>query len=163
MAGTAADTRPKALKGLRVLELGQLLAGPFAGTLLAWFGAEVIKVESPGAGDPLRKWRALYKGSSLWWYIMGRNKKCVTINLRKAEGQAVVRKLVEKVDVVIENFRPGTLEKWDLGYEELKKINPRIILVRVSGWGQTGPLAQKPGFGSVAEGVGGLRFLMGEP
>src|SRR6266404_5390667 len=101
----------KPLKGLRVLELGQLLAGPFAATLLAWFGAEVIKVEPPGAGDPLRKWRGMYHGNSLWWYIMGRNKKCITVNLRRSEGQAIVRKIAEKVDVIVENFRPGTLEK----------------------------------------------------
>lgn len=146
-----------------MLELGQLLAGPFATTLLAWFGAEVIKVETPGTGDPLRKWRTMYRGNSLWWYIMGRNKKCITVNLRKPEGQAIVRKIAENMDVVVENFRPGTLEKWGLGFEELKRINPRLILVRVSGWGQTGPNASKPGFASVAEGVGGLRFLMGYP
>ena len=153
----------KPLEGLRVLEMGQLLAGPFASVLLAWFGAEVIKIEPPGEGDPLRKWRSLYKGTSLWWYTLGRNKKSVTVNLRTAEGQSIVRRLVDKVDVVLENFKPGTMEKWSLGYEELKKINPRIIMARVSGWGQDGPYSTKPGFASVAEAVGGLRFVTGYP
>ena len=153
----------KPLEGLRVLEMGQLLAGPFASVLLAWFGAEVIKIEPPGQGDPLRAWRSLYKGTSLWWYILGRNKKSVTVNLRTPDGQSIVRRLVEKVDVVVENFKPGTMEKWGLGYEELKKINPRIIMVRVSGWGQDGPNKNKPGFASVAEAVGGLRFVTGYP
>ena len=161
--GRAESRQQKPLEGLRVLEMGQLLAGPFATTLLAWFGAEVIKIEPPGIGDPIRKWRGMYRGNSLWWYIMGRNKKCITLDLRKPKGQAIVRKLAEKMDAVVENFRPGTLEKWGLGYEDLKQINPAIILVRVSGWGQTGPNASKPGFASVAEGVGGLRFLMGYP
>ena len=151
------------LEGLRVLEMGQLLAGPFASVLLAWFGAEVIKIEPPGEGDPLRAWRSLYKGTSLWWYILGRNKKSVTVNLRTPEGQSIVRRLVDKVDVVLENFKPGTMEKWGLGYEELKKINPRIIMARVSGWGQDGPYSTKPGFASVAEAVGGLRFVTGYP
>ncbi|MGO9402648.1 MAG: CaiB/BaiF CoA transferase family protein [Terriglobales bacterium] len=153
----------KPLEGLRVLEMGQLLAGPFASVLLAWFGAEVIKIEPPVEGDPLRTWRSLYKGTSLWWYILGRNKKSVTVNLRTPEGQSIVRRLVEKVDVVLENFKPGTMEKWGLGYEELKKINPRIIMARVSGWGQDGPYSAKPGFASVAEAVGGLRFVTGYP
>ena len=153
----------KPLEGLRILEMGQLLAGPFASVMLAWFGAEVIKIEPPGVGDPLRTWRAMYKGTALWWYILGRNKKCVTVNLREARGQEMVRKLVADMDVVLENFKPGTMEKWGLGYEELKKINPRIIMARVSGWGQTGPNAAKPGFASVAEGVGGLRFVNGYP
>jgi len=143
--------------------MGQLLAGPFASVLLAWFGAEVIKVEPPGVGDPLRTWRALYKGTALWWYILGRNKKCITVDLRVPKGQDIVRKLVEKVDVVLENFKPGTMEAWGLGYTELKKINPRIIMARVSGWGQTGPNSPKPGFASVAEGVGGLRYVTGYP
>jgi len=151
------------LEGLRVLEMGQLLAGPFASVLLAWFGAEVIKVEPPGTGDPLRTWRALHKGTALWWYILGRNKKCITVNLRAQKGQEIVRQLVPKMDVVLENFKPGTLERWGLGYEELKKINPRIIMARISGWGQTGPWSRKPGFASVAEGVGGLRYVTGYP
>src|SRR5438034_59249 len=114
---------PRPLAGLRVLEMGQLLAGPFASVLLAWFGAEVIKIEPPGSGDPLRRWRKLYQGTALWWYILGRNKKCVTLNLRDPRGQTIVRQLAAKVDVVLENFKPGTLEKWGLGYEELKQIN----------------------------------------
>jgi formyl-CoA transferase len=158
---TQGPRRP--LEGLRVLEMGQLLAGPFAAVLLAWFGAEVIKIEPPGEGDPLRTWRSLYKGTALWWYILGRNKKSVTVNLRTPEGQAIVRRLVDKVDVVLENFKPGTMEKWGLGYEDLKKINPRIIMARVSGWGQDGPYSGKPGFASVAEAVGGMRFVTGYP
>ncbi len=149
------------MEGLRILEMGQLLAGPFASVLLAWFGAEVIKIEQPGEGDPLRTWRSVYKGTALWWYILGRNKKSVTVNLRTPEGQAIVRRLIAKVDVVVENFKPGTMERWGLGYEELKKINPRIIMARVSGWGQDGPYSGKPGFASVAEAVGGLRFVTG--
>jgi formyl-CoA transferase len=141
--------------------MGQLLAGPFASVLLGWFGAEVIKIEQPGEGDPLRTWRSVYKGTALWWYILGRNKKSVTVNLRTPEGQAIVRRLIDKVDVVVENFKPGTMEKWGLGYEDLKKINPRIIMARVSGWGQDGPYSGKPGFASVAEAVGGLRFVTG--
>ena len=153
----------KPLEGLKIIEMGQLLAGPFASVMLAWFGAEVIKIEPPGVGDPLRSWRAMYKGTALWWYILGRNKKCITVNLREARGQEIVRKLVADADVVLENFKPGTMEKWGLGYEELKRINPRLIMARVSGWGQTGPNASKPGFASVAEGVGGLRFVNGYP
>jgi crotonobetainyl-CoA:carnitine CoA-transferase CaiB-like acyl-CoA transferase len=155
--------RAKPLEGLRVLEMGQLLAGPFASVLLAWFGAEVIKIEPPGIGDPLRTWRALHKGTALWWYILGRNKKCVTLNLRAPKGQEIARQLVKGTDVVLENFKPGTLEKWGLGYEDLKKINPRLIMARISGWGQTGPYSHKPGFASVAEGVGGLRYVTGHP
>jgi formyl-CoA transferase len=151
------------LAGVKVLELGQLIAGPFATAFLAWFGAEVIKVEPPGTGDPLRTWRVVHKGTSLWWHLMARNKKCVTLNLRVAEGQRIARELAKKVDVVIENFRPGTLEKWGLGYEELKKENPGLILARISGYGQTGPYAQRPGFAAVAEAFGGLRYVTGEP
>lgn len=151
------------LAGVRVLELGQLIAGPFATAFLAWFGAEVIKVEPPGTGDPLRTWRVVHKGTSLWWHLMARNKKCVTLNLRVAEGQKIARELAKRVDVVIENFRPGTLEKWGLGYEELKKENPKLILARISGYGQTGPYAQRPGFAAVAEAFGGLRYVTGEP
>ena len=151
------------LAGVRVLELGQLIAGPFATAFLAWFGAEVIKVEPPGTGDPLRTWRVVHKGTSLWWHMMARNKKCVTLNLRVPEGQKIARELAQRVDVVIENFRPGTLEKWGLGYEELKKENPGLILTRISGYGQTGPYAQKPGFAAVAEAFGGLRYVTGEP
>jgi formyl-CoA transferase len=130
------NTKP--LKGLKILEMGQLLAGPFASVLLAWFGEEVIKIEPPGTGDPLRTWRKLHKGTALWWYILGRNKKCITLNLREPKGQEIARRLAQNVDAVVENFKPGTLEKWGLGYEQLKEINPGVIMVRVSGWGQTG-------------------------
>lgn len=151
------------LAGVKVLELGQLIAGPFATAFLAWFGAEVIKVEPPGTGDPLRTWRVVHKGTSLWWRQMSRNKKCVTLNLRVPEGQKIARELAKHVDVVIENFRPGTLEKWGLGFEELKKENSKLILARISGYGQTGPYAQRPGFAAVAEAFGGLRYVTGEP
>ena len=157
------EQRSGPLSGLRVLEMGQLLAGPFASAFLAWFGAEVIKVEPPGTGDPLRYWRRLHEGTSLWWTIMGRNKKSVTLNLRTAKGQDLARRLASRADAVIENFKPGTLEKWGLGYEELKKDNPGLVLVRVSGWGQTGPMSAKPGYASVAEGVGGMRYVTGYP
>jgi crotonobetainyl-CoA:carnitine CoA-transferase CaiB-like acyl-CoA transferase len=153
----------KALKGLRVLEMGQMLAGPFASALLAWFGADVIKIEPPVTGDPIREWRGLYEDTSLWWYLLGRNKKSITINLRNTKGQDLVRQLVAHADIVVENFRPGTMEKWGLGYEDLRRINPRLIMARVSGWGQTGPCSHKPGFASVAEAVGGLRYLNGYP
>ena len=156
-------SKKRPLEGLRILEMGQLLAGPFASVLLAWFGAETIKVEPPGQGDPIRTWRSQYKGTALWWYILGRNKKSITLNLRSSEGQDIVRRLVEKVDVVIENFKPGTMEKWGLGYEDLKMVNPRIIMARISGWGQDGPYSGKPGFASVAEAVGGFRFVTGFP
>jgi crotonobetainyl-CoA:carnitine CoA-transferase CaiB-like acyl-CoA transferase len=151
------------LAGIKVLELGQAIAGPFAAAFLAWFGAEVIKAEPPETGDPLRSWRVVHEGTSLWWYSMARNKKCVTLNLRLPEGQRIARELAKRVDVVLENFRPGTLEKWGLGYEELKEGNPGIILARISGYGQTGPNAQKPGFAAVAEAFGGLRYVTGEP
>ncbi|HEY6330130.1 MAG TPA: CaiB/BaiF CoA-transferase family protein [Blastocatellia bacterium] len=151
------------LRGLKILEMGQLLAGPFASVLLAWFGAEVIKIEPPGAGDPLRTWRKLHKGTALWWYILGRNKKSVTLNLRHPKGQEIARRLVRETDVLLENFKPGTLEKWGLGYEELKALNPRLIMARVSGWGQTGPNSPRPGYASVAEGVSGLRYVTGFP
>jgi crotonobetainyl-CoA:carnitine CoA-transferase CaiB-like acyl-CoA transferase len=151
------------LEGLRVLELGQLLAGPFAGMLLANFGAEVIKVEPPRVGDPLRRWRGLYRGTSLWWAVMSRNKKCVTLDLKSERGQQLCRELAARVDILVENFRPGTLERWGLGPETLWEVNPRLIFVRVSGWGQTGPYARRPGYASVAEAMGGIRYVMGEP
>jgi formyl-CoA transferase len=151
------------LAGIKILELGQAIAGPFAAAFLSWFGAEVIKVEPPGTGDPLRNWRVVHQGTSLWWYSMARNKKSVTLNLRVPEGQRLAKELAKRVDVVLENFRPGTLEKWGLGYQELKKENPGIILARISGYGQTGPCAQKPGFAAVAEAFGGLRYVTGEP
>jgi len=151
------------LYGVKVLELGQAIAGPFASSFLAWFGASVIKVEPPKTGDPLRNWRVVRDGTSLWWYAMARNKKCITLNLRVPEGQRLARELAKRVDVVVENFRPGTLEKWGLGYDELKKANPGVILARISGYGQTGPNANKPGFAAVAEAFGGLRYVTGEP
>jgi len=161
MNRAAHNTGP--LDGVKSLELGQAIAGPFAAAFLAWFGAEVIKIEPPGVGDPLRNWRVVHEGTSLWWYSMARNKKCVTLNLRVAKGQRIARELAKRVDVVLENFRPGTLEKWGLGYEEMKKENPGIILARISGYGQSGPNAQKPGFAAVAEAFGGLRYVTGEP
>ncbi|MBX7219105.1 MAG: CoA transferase [Blastocatellia bacterium] len=154
---------PKPLRGLTVLEMGQLLAGPFATAFLAWFGAEVIKIEPPGTGDPLRVWRKLHNGTSLWWYAMGRNKKSITLDLRHPKGQEIAHQLAGKVDVLVENFKPGTLEKWGLGFDDLKKANPGLVMARISGWGQTGPKAAKPGYASVAEGFGGLRYLTGYP
>jgi len=151
------------LAGLKVLELGQLIAGPFAGKMLAEFGAEVIKVEPPGTGDPLRQWRLLHEGTSLWWYVQARNKKSVTVDLRSAEGQEIARRLARDADIVIENFRPGTLEKWGLGYETLAASNPGLILVRLSGFGQTGPYRDRPGFGAVGESMGGMRHVTGFP
>jgi crotonobetainyl-CoA:carnitine CoA-transferase CaiB-like acyl-CoA transferase len=156
------ENKPKPLAGVKVLEMGQLLAGPFATVLLAWFGAEVIKIEPPGTGDPLRSWRTLHKGTSLWWYSLARNKKCITLDLRQKKGQEIARQLAERVDVIVENFKPGTLEKWGLGFEDVKALNPRVIMARISGWGQTGPNAQKPGFAAVGEGVGGLRYVTGD-
>ncbi len=151
------------LEGIRVLELGNLVAAPFAGKIFAEFGAEVIKVEEPKKGDPLRNWRIMHGDNSVWWYVQARNKKSITINLRDQQGQEIVKKLAGEVDVVLENFRPGTLEKWGIGYEHLSEINPSLIMTRISGYGQTGPNSHKPGFGSVAEAFGGLRFLTGYP
>ncbi len=153
----------KPLKGLKVLEMGQLLAGPFCASLLAGFGAEVIKIEKTKTGDPLRIWRKLHKGTSLWWLSMARNKKSVTLDMTTPEGQAIARQLASKVDILVENFKPGTMEKWGMGYEELRKLNPGLIMVRVSGYGQTGPYASRPGYANVAEGVGGIRFTSGYP
>ncbi|MBT5187436.1 MAG: CoA transferase [Kordiimonadaceae bacterium] len=149
-----------ALKGLRVIELGQLIAGPFCGQLMADHGAEVIKVEAPEREDPMRHWGQ--KGP-LWWPIISRNKKCITLNLRVKEGQEILKELVRKSDILVENFRPGTMEKWGLGYAELKEINPAIIMVRVSGYGQTGPESKKAGYGSIGEAMGGMRYLAGDP
>jgi formyl-CoA transferase len=154
-------TRP--LDGIRVLELGQLIAGPFAAKMLAEFGAEVIKIEPPIKGDPLRQWRLIHDGTSVWWQVQSRNKKSVTLDLRKPEAQEVVRQLVKDADVVIENFKPGTMEGWGLGWEDLKAINPKLVMLRVSGYGQTGPYRDLPGFGVVGEAMGGLRHLSGEP
>ncbi len=150
------------LAGIRVLEVGQLIAGPFTGCILGYFGAEVIKVEAPGDGDPIRKWRMLGDdGTSLWWRSLGRNKKCITVNLRTDEGRDIVRKLAQDSDVLIENFRPGTMERWGLGPDELRADNPGLIYSRISGYGQTGPYASKTGFASVCEGIGGFRHLNG--
>ena len=151
------------LEGIRVLEMGQLLAGPFAGALLGYFGAEVIKIEPPGSGDPIRVWRLMENGTSLWWSSLGRNKKSVTVDLRKEEGRSLVRRIAERCDAVVENFRPGTLEKWGLGPEEVRRTNPGVIYARVSGYGQTGPYAGKPGYASVCEGLGGFRYVTGFP
>ena len=152
-----------ALEGLKVLELGQLIAGPFAGKTLAEFGADVIKIEPAGVGDPLRKWRLLREGTSVWWEVQSRNKRSVCLDLRSAEGQEAVRALALEADVLIENFKPGTLEGWGLGWEQLHALNPRLIMLRISGYGQTGPYRDKPGFGVLGESMGGLRYLSGEP
>ena len=154
---------PKPLAGIRVLEMGQLIAGPFAGCMLAYFGAEVVKIEPPGTGDPLRNWRVLRDGTSLWWRAMGRNKKCITLNLREPRGRELARTLALGSDVLIENFRPGTMEKWGLGPEDLRAEAPELVYARVSGYGQTGPFATKPGFASVCEGFGGFRYINGFP
>ena len=151
------------LAGLRVLELGQLIAGPFAGKTLSDLGADTIKIEPPGSGDPLRKWRLLHDGTSVWWEVQSRNKRSVAIDLRQSEGQDVVRRLVRQADVLIENFRPGTLEGWGLDYEALSALNPGLVMLRISGYGQTGPYKDRPGFGVVGEAMGGLRHLTGEP
>jgi len=152
------------LAGLRLIEMGTLLAGPFCGQLLGDFGAEVLKIEPPGQGDPMREWgREKAHGMSLWWPVVARNKKSVTLNLREAEGQAIARDLIAKADFLLENFRPGTLERWNLSYAELQKINPRLIMIRVSGFGQTGPYAKRAGFGAVGEAMGGLRYVCGDP
>ncbi len=154
------DTPQGPLRGLRVLELGQLIAGPFCGQLLADLGADVIKVEPPGQGDPLREWGR--EGFPLWWSVVARGKRCITANLREKQGQDIVRRLVEQADFLLENFRPGTMEKWGLGYDELCMVNPRLIMIRVSGYGQTGPYASRAGYASVGEAMGGLRYVMGE-
>lgn len=157
------DEPRRPLSGVRVLEMGQLLAGPFASTILGYFGAEVIKVEAPQGGDPIRAWREMDGDTSLWWHSLARNKKSVTLDLRTAKGQALARRLALESDVLVENFRPGTLEKWGLGPEELRRENPRLICARISGYGQTGPYASRPGFASVCEGFGGLRYVIGKP
>jgi len=151
------------LNGVRVIEMGSLIAGPYAGAVLAQFGAEVIKIEPPGIGDPLRKWRKMDGDTSLWWYSQSRNKKSLTLNLKDPNGQEVLRDLVKDADVLVENFRPGTLEKWNLGWEVLSAINPKLVMLRVSGYGQTGPFANKPGFAAIAEAIGWLRYLIGYP
>jgi formyl-CoA transferase len=151
------------LTGLKVVELGQLIAGPFAAKTLADFGADIIKIEPPGAGDPLRQWRLLKEGTSVWWQVQSRNKRSLALDLRQSEAQAVVRKLIIEADVLIENFRPGAMESWGLGPDALLELNPGLIILRISGYGQTGPYKDKPGFGVVAEAMGGLRHLSAEP
>ncbi len=152
------------LHGLRVIEMGQLVAGPFCGQILGDLGAEVIKIEQPGKGDPIREWgRALPRGESLWWSVIGRNKKSVTVDLRTQRGQTVAARLISRADILVENFRPGTLERWGLGYEKLSANNPGLVLTRVSGFGQTGPYSSRPGYGSIGEAMGGLRYIVGDP
>ena len=158
---TDAPTGP--LSGLKVLELGQLIAGPFAAKTLADFGADVIKIEPPGMGDPLRKWRLLKDGTSVWWQVQSRNKRSLALDLKDPRAQDIVRQLAGDVDVLIENFRPGAMEGWGLGPDDLLKINPRLIMLRISGYGQTGPYRDLPGFGAIGEAMGGLRHLTGEP
>ena len=154
---------PGPLAGVKVIEMGTLIAGPFCARLLGEFGAEVIKIEPPGVGDPLRKWRKLHDGTSLWWYVQGRNKKSVTLNLKAPEAQEIVRKLVKDADIVVENFRPGAMEKWGLGWDALSKLNPGLVMVRLSGYGQDGPYRDRPGFGSIGESMAGLRYITGYP
>jgi len=154
---------PAALAGLKVLELGQLIAGPFAAKTLADFGAEVIKIEPPGVGDPLRKWRMLKDGTSVWWQIQSRNKRSLALDLRTPQGQDIVRQLADEADILIENFRPGAMEGWGLGPDDLRARNPRLIVLRISGYGQTGPYRNRPGFGVIGEAMGGLRHLTAEP
>ena len=162
-APTTDHARAGPLAGLKVIELGQLIAGPFAAKTLADFGAEVIKIEAPGAGDPLRKWRLLKDGTSVWWQVQSRNKRSLALDLKQPEAQEIVRQLVQGADVLIENFRPGAMEGWGLGPDELLRLNPRLIMLRISGYGQTGPYRDRTGFGVVAEAMGGLRHLTAEP
>ena len=167
-AQTSSIVPPQALAGIKVIELGQLIAGPFAGKTLADFGAEVIKVEPPPhvdgpGGDPLRQWRMLHQGTSVWWQVQSRNKQSVVLDLRTPAGRDTVRRLIDEADVVIENFKPGTLEKWGLGFDELSRTNPGLIMLRISGYGQTGPYRERPGFAVVAEAMGGMRYLNAEP
>ena len=159
----AAAARPGPLAGMKVLELGTLIAGPFAARMMAEFGADVIKVESADGGDPIRAWRVLHEGTSLWWYVQARNKRSITLNLKDARAQEIARRLALEADVVIENYRPGVLEKWGLGYAQLKALNPATIMVRLSGYGQSGPMRDKPGFGAIGESMGGIRFVSGHP
>lgn len=160
-AADQAQPRRGPLAGLRVLELGTLIAGPFATRLLAEFGADVIKVEDPRGGDPLRSWRVLHQGTSLWWSVQARNKRSVTLDLRQAEAREIARRLALEADVVVENYRPGVLEKWGLGWKDLSAQRPSLVMVRISGFGQTGPRAAEPGFGAVGEAMGGLRQVSG--
>lgn len=160
---TTGTSKPGPLAGIKVLELGTLIAGPFCSRMLAEFGADVIKVEAPGNGDPLRQWRVLKDGTSLWWSVQARNKKSITLNMKDERAQEIARQLALEADVIIENYRPGVLEKWKLGYEDLKQLNPATIMVRLSGYGQTGPLRDLPGFGAIGESMGGIRYVSGHP
>ncbi|NBW46682.1 MAG: CoA transferase [Betaproteobacteria bacterium] len=162
-ATTPACLSPGALQGVRVVEMGQLIAGPFCGKTLAEFGADVVKIEPPGSGDPLRQWRLIKDGTSVWWQVQSRNKRSVALDLRQPEGQQLARDLIAQADVLIENFRPGTLEAWGLSPDTLLALNPRLVMVRISGYGQTGPYRDLPGFGAIGEAMGGLRHLTGEP
>jgi crotonobetainyl-CoA:carnitine CoA-transferase CaiB-like acyl-CoA transferase len=153
--------KPGALAGIKVLELGTLIAGPFCARMLAEFGADVIKVEAPDGGDPIRQWRILKDGTSLWWSVQSRNKKSITLNMKDERGRAIAKQLALEADIIIENYRPGVLEKWGIGYEQLKAANPAIIMVRLSGFGQTGPMKDQPGFGAIGESMGGLRYVSG--
>ena len=162
-ASTPIPLSPAALKGVRVIEMGQLIAGPFCGKTLGEFGADVIKIEAPGVGDPLRNWRMLQNGTSVWWQVQSRNKRSLALDLRSPAGQDIARRLIADADVLIENFRPGTLEKWGLGWDELHELNPGLVMLRISGYGQTGPYRDLPGFGAIGEAMGGLRHLTGEP
>ena len=164
---SALPTSPRALQGLRVVEMGQLIAGPFAGPFagktLGEFGADVIKIEAPGTGDPLRNWRHTRDGTSVWWQVSSRNKRSIALDLRAAEGQQIARQLIAEAEVLIENFRPGTLEGWGMGWDDLRALNPGLVMLRISGYGQTGPYRDLPGFGAIGEAMGGLRHLTGEP
>lgn len=151
------------MTGVKVLELGTLIAGPFCSRMLAEFGADVIKIESPGGGDPIRQWRVLKDGTSLWWSVQARNKKSITLNMKDPRGQEIARRLALDADIIIENYRPGVMEKWNLGYEILRAENPATIMVRLSGYGQTGPMKDLPGFGAIAESMGGMRYVSGHP
>ena len=154
---------PAALQGVRVIEMGQLIAGPFCGKTLGEFGADVIKIEAPESGDPLRNWRLIKEGTSVWWQVQSRNKRSVALDLRQKEGQDIARQLIAEADVLVENFRPGTLEGWGMSPEELHALNPGLVMLRISGYGQTGPYRDLPGFGAIGEAMGGLRHLTGEP
>ncbi|WP_296002832.1 CaiB/BaiF CoA-transferase family protein [Rugamonas sp.] len=164
MSAPSSSGKPAAalpLAGIKVLELGTLIAGPFCARMLAEFGAEVVKIESPDGGDPIRQWRVLKDGTSLWWSVQARNKKSLTLNLKHARGRAIARQLALEADIIVENYRPGVLEKWELGYEQLRALNPATIMVRLSGFGQTGPMKDMPGFGAIGEAMGGLRYVSG--
>ena len=156
-------TSTGALAGVKVLELGTLIAGPFCARVLGEFGADVIKIESPDGGDPIRHWRVLKDGTSLWWSVQSRNKKSLTLNMKHPSGRAIAKRLALEADIIVENYRPGVLEKWGIGYEDLKRENPRVIMVRLSGFGQSGPMKDQPGFGAIGESMGGLRYVSGHP